>query len=240
MTHSIDILFSGTGMGSSSSPWIFFFIAFQIWTTFATCQNRRPFRSIGDWLLIPMRRRSLWPAGHHIRWKVVQVQRNQLGQGWSCSLILYYFFLVYAPLTLTLKCFFLLSFFQALLYLIYLLDPLVKNDYIIIYFHTNTTAANHPSFSWLREVYNVLPYKYKKNLKGCYIVHPTIWTKVNCFLFFAVVGAIKSDCEWLVCCWIWDLSAEVESDALELLIAQTNNFWSGDVTEFSAQKVRPP
>lgn len=67
---------------------------------------------------------------------------------------------------------------QALLYLIYLLDPLVKNDYIIIYFHTNTTAANHPSFSWLREVYNVLPYKYKKNLKGCYIVHPTIWTKV--------------------------------------------------------------
>lgn len=79
--------------------------------------------------------------------------------------------------------FFFARLFQALLYLIYLLDPLVKSDYVIIYFHTLTSAANHPSFSWLREVYNILPYKYKKNLKAFYIVHPTFWTKVN-FLFF--------------------------------------------------------
>lgn len=64
------------------------------------------------------------------------------------------------------------------MYLIHLLDPIVKGDYVIAYFHTLTTSSNYPSFSWLRDVYSVLPYKYKKNLKAFYIVHPTFWTKV--------------------------------------------------------------
>lgn len=69
-------------------------------------------------------------------------------------------------------------FAQALLYLISLLDPLVKGDYIILYFHTLTEGHNHPSMTWMREVYNVLEYRHKKNLKGFYIIHPTFWTKV--------------------------------------------------------------
>lgn len=48
---------------------------------------------------------------------------------------------------------------QALLYLIYLLDPLVKGDYVIAYFHTLTSANNYPSLAWLKEVYSILPYK---------------------------------------------------------------------------------
>ncbi|KAF4517404.1 hypothetical protein B566_EDAN005013 [Ephemera danica] len=81
---------------------------------------------------------------------------------------------------------------KALLYLIYLLDPLVKNDYVITYFHTLTSTNNHPSFAWLREVYNILPYKYKKNLKAFYIVHPTIWTKMVTWWFTTFMApAIK-------------------------------------------------
>ncbi|KAK6627924.1 Ganglioside-induced differentiation-associated protein 2 [Polyplax serrata] len=81
---------------------------------------------------------------------------------------------------------------KALLYLICLLDPLVKSDYIIIYFHTLTSAANHPSFTWLRDVYNILPYKYKKNLKAFYIVHPTFWTKMVSWWFTTFMApAIK-------------------------------------------------
>lgn len=68
---------------------------------------------------------------------------------------------------------------QALLYLINLLDPIVRGDYVIAYFHTLTNSSNYPSFTWLREVYNVLPYKYKKNLKAFYVIHPTFWTKVS-------------------------------------------------------------
>ncbi|XP_026280834.1 protein GDAP2 homolog isoform X2 [Frankliniella occidentalis] len=81
---------------------------------------------------------------------------------------------------------------KALLYLIYLLDPLVKSDYVIAYFHTLTSTANYPSFQWLKEVYNILPYKYKKNLKACYVVHPTFWTKMMTWWFTTFMApAIK-------------------------------------------------
>lgn len=86
-----------------------------------------------------------------------------------------------------------ISFFQALLYLISLLDPIVKGDYVIAYFHTLTTSSNYPSFSWLREVYNVLPYKYKKNLKAFYIIHPTFWTKVR--TLYAHINPLASPLE---------------------------------------------
>lgn len=48
---------------------------------------------------------------------------------------------------------------KALLYLIYLLDPIVKGDYVIAYFHTLTNSNNYPSLHWLKEVYSILPYK---------------------------------------------------------------------------------
>nr|CAH7768572.1 unnamed protein product [Callosobruchus chinensis] len=80
----------------------------------------------------------------------------------------------------------------ALLYLIMLLDPIVKGDYVIAYFHTLTSNSNYPSFSWLKDVYNVLPYKYKKNLKAFYIVHPTFWTKMMTWWFTTFMApAIK-------------------------------------------------
>ena len=48
---------------------------------------------------------------------------------------------------------------QALLYLMYLLEPLVANDYTIVYFHTLTESDNHPAMHWIRHVYDVLEYK---------------------------------------------------------------------------------
>ncbi|XP_014207633.1 protein GDAP2 homolog [Copidosoma floridanum] len=81
---------------------------------------------------------------------------------------------------------------KALLYLIHLMDPIVRGDYVIIYFHTMTLSRNYPSLRWLREVYNILPYKYKKNLKHFYIVHPTIWTKMMTWWFTTFMApAIK-------------------------------------------------
>lgn len=67
---------------------------------------------------------------------------------------------------------------KALLYLIYILYTVAKQDYVIIYFNTLTNGDNRPSMSWIREVYSVLEYKYRKNLKAFYIVHPTFWTKL--------------------------------------------------------------
>ncbi|XP_061377742.1 protein GDAP2 homolog isoform X2 [Danaus plexippus] len=82
---------------------------------------------------------------------------------------------------------------KALLYLIKLLDPIVRGDYVIAYFHTLASSNNHPPFSWLKEVYTVLPYKYKKNLKAFYIVHPTFWTKMMTWWFTTFMApAIKA------------------------------------------------
>jgi len=72
---------------------------------------------------------------------------------------------------------------KALLYLVKLLEPIASSDYVIVYFHTLTTAANHPSMAWIRRVYDVLEYKHKKHLKAFYIVHPTLWTKIMTWWF---------------------------------------------------------
>ena len=48
---------------------------------------------------------------------------------------------------------------KALLYLIQLLEPVSRGDYVIIYFHTLTANENHPALTWIRHVYEVLDYK---------------------------------------------------------------------------------
>jgi len=68
---------------------------------------------------------------------------------------------------------------RLLLYVIYLMDPIVNDPYILIYVQTNSSSGNsyRPSFKWLRKAYRILNRKYKKNLKLLYVVHPTLWVK---------------------------------------------------------------
>lgn len=66
---------------------------------------------------------------------------------------------------------------KAMIYMVSLLDKVADRDYVVIYFHTQTTSANHPSFAFVREVYDTLEHKYKKNLKAFYIVHPGFWIR---------------------------------------------------------------
>lgn len=42
-----------------------------------------------------------------------------------------------------------------LLYMIHLMDPLVEQDYIIIYIHTPLNSQHRPSISWLRNAYSI-------------------------------------------------------------------------------------
>lgn len=81
---------------------------------------------------------------------------------------------------------------KALLYIIHLLDPIVSQDYVIVYFHTLCTSANQPSFSWLKSVYNSLDSRYRQNLKSFYVVHPTFWSKLLIWYFTTfTAGRIK-------------------------------------------------
>ncbi|KYQ99745.1 RhoGAP domain-containing protein [Tieghemostelium lacteum] len=72
---------------------------------------------------------------------------------------------------------------KVLLYTISIMDPVVEGDYVLVYCHTNMNNSNKPSFNWLKKVYTIFNRKYKKNLKGLYIVHPTSWIKFILGLF---------------------------------------------------------
>ncbi|XP_076079639.1 protein GDAP2 homolog [Mytilus galloprovincialis] len=72
---------------------------------------------------------------------------------------------------------------KAFLYLIRVLEPIAEKDYVVVYFHTQSTAENHPTMNYLKNAYCVLDEKYKKNLKAFYVVHPTWWSKLTTWYF---------------------------------------------------------
>ncbi|KAJ8311064.1 hypothetical protein KUTeg_011379 [Tegillarca granosa] len=72
---------------------------------------------------------------------------------------------------------------RAMLYMIRVMEPIVERDYVVVYFHTQTTAENHPPMEYLKKVYHLLDDKYKKNLKSFYIIHPTWWSKLVTWFF---------------------------------------------------------
>ena len=76
-----------------------------------------------------------------------------------------------------------------LLYFIHFLDPIVANDYVLIFCAAESSSSNRPGFDWLRRIYSLFKRKYKKNLKGLFIVHPTAWIKSFKTLFTPFVSS---------------------------------------------------
>jgi hypothetical protein len=82
---------------------------------------------------------------------------------------------------------------KAFLYLLRVVEPIADHDYVVFYFHTRTCRDNIPSYWYIKEVYNTLPYKFKKNLRKFFVVHPTVWTKMTCWWFSTFMApAIKN------------------------------------------------
>ncbi|KAM4046598.1 ganglioside-induced differentiation-associated protein 2 [Anomaloglossus baeobatrachus] len=79
---------------------------------------------------------------------------------------------------------------KALLYFIHMMDHVAARDYVLVYFHTLTAEHNHLDSDFLKNVYDVVDAKYKKNLKALYFVHPTFRSKVSSWFFttFTVSG----------------------------------------------------
>jgi len=63
------------------------------------------------------------------------------------------------------------------LYVLTTLDQLVAEDYNLIYFHGATPKNCIPRFSWVKNCYQMIDRRLRKNLKRLYLVHPTIWLK---------------------------------------------------------------
>lgn len=79
---------------------------------------------------------------------------------------------------------------KALLYFVHMMDHVAAKDYVLVYFHTLTAERNHLDSDFLRNVYDVVDAKYKKNLRALYFVHPTFRSKVSAWFFttFTVSG----------------------------------------------------
>ena len=77
-------------------------------------------------------------------------------------------------------------------YVLTTLDQLVAEDYVLIYFHGATSKSCIPRFSWVKNCYQMIDRRLRKNLKRLYLVHPTLWLKaavLMCrpFIRFALV-----------------------------------------------------
>uniref|UniRef100_F7B869 Ganglioside induced differentiation associated protein 2 n=1 Tax=Xenopus tropicalis TaxID=8364 RepID=F7B869_XENTR len=68
---------------------------------------------------------------------------------------------------------------KALLYFIHMMDHVAAKEYVLVYFHTLTGEHNHPDSDFLKNMYDIVDVKYKKNLKALYFVHPTFRSKVS-------------------------------------------------------------
>ncbi len=62
-------------------------------------------------------------------------------------------------------------------YILYTLNQLVTDDYVLVYLHGGTAKDCIPKFSWLKRCYRMIDRKLKKNLKAVYLVHATFWIK---------------------------------------------------------------
>ncbi|KAM6934974.1 ganglioside-induced differentiation-associated protein 2 [Xenentodon cancila] len=79
---------------------------------------------------------------------------------------------------------------KALLYFIHVMDHITVKEYVMVYFHTLTGEHNHLDSDFLKNLYDIVDTKFKKNLKAFYFVHPTFRSKVSTWFFttFSVSG----------------------------------------------------
>lgn len=68
-------------------------------------------------------------------------------------------------------------FFYLFRYVLTTLDQLVAEDYVLVYFHGATPKSCIPRFSWVKNCYQMIDRRLRKNLKRLYLVHPTLWLK---------------------------------------------------------------
>ncbi|KAM6978987.1 ganglioside-induced differentiation-associated protein 2 [Tautogolabrus adspersus] len=87
---------------------------------------------------------------------------------------------------------------KALLYFIHVMDHITVKEYVMVYFHTLTGDHNHLDPHFLKNLFDIVDTKFKKNLKAFYYVHPTFRSKVSTWFFttFSVSG-IKDKVRYL-------------------------------------------
>ncbi|CAH2229527.1 protein prune homolog 2 [Pararge aegeria] len=63
------------------------------------------------------------------------------------------------------------------LYVMWSLERLVTDEYVLVYLHGSAGRRRLPSCAWLHECYKLVDRRLRKSLKHLYLVHPTFWLK---------------------------------------------------------------
>ncbi|XP_076311552.1 uncharacterized protein LOC143225645 isoform X2 [Tachypleus tridentatus] len=63
------------------------------------------------------------------------------------------------------------------LYVFKTVEELVTDNYVLVYLHGASKQSNLLNFKWLKQCYQAMDRRLRKNLKGLYIVHPTFWIR---------------------------------------------------------------
>eukprot|EP00002_Diphylleia_rotans_P022970 TRINITY_DN4512_c0_g1_i1.p1 TRINITY_DN4512_c0_g1~~TRINITY_DN4512_c0_g1_i1.p1 ORF type:complete len:524 (-),score=132.06 TRINITY_DN4512_c0_g1_i1:172-1743(-) len=78
------------------------------------------------------------------------------------------------------------------MYIYLILEPLLRREFTVLYVHTESTSDNQPEFSWLKEIYDLLPNSLRRNMKRMYVLHPTFLLKT----FFLFLSPFLSESFW--------------------------------------------
>ena len=68
---------------------------------------------------------------------------------------------------------------ELFVYVISMLDNLIFDQYIFIYFHSGVGQNQLPSLPWIRQFYEIINDRMKKCLNSLYIVHPSPWIRTT-------------------------------------------------------------
>ncbi|CRG99623.1 rhoGAP GTPase, putative [Plasmodium relictum] len=78
---------------------------------------------------------------------------------------------------------------KTLRYAILTLDPIVKEDYVLILCETHTSWLTDAVYAYAKQWYDTLPRKYKKNLRKLYLVHSGFLSKTLLTILTPFVSA---------------------------------------------------
>eukprot|EP00012_Vannella_robusta_P000349 CAMPEP_0206187968 /NCGR_PEP_ID=MMETSP0166-20121206/3316_1 /ASSEMBLY_ACC=CAM_ASM_000260 /TAXON_ID=95228 /ORGANISM="Vannella robusta, Strain DIVA3 518/3/11/1/6" /LENGTH=418 /DNA_ID=CAMNT_0053603649 /DNA_START=249 /DNA_END=1501 /DNA_ORIENTATION=+ len=117
-----------------------------------------------------------------------------------------------------------------LLYFISVMDPIVEEDYTLVFIGSNLSSENRPPTDWLSTAYTMFNRKYKKNLKALFIIHATTVVR----LVLRLVKPFISVKFWKKLTYIDDIN-----DIYEYIDREQITF-PNSVIRFNAKKFRPP
>ena len=82
---------------------------------------------------------------------------------------------------------------KAVSYFIHFMDSIASREFVFIYFHTLTTEDHHLNLTFLKDFYELLDVKYRRNMNALYILHGTIWQRIVAWFFLMANAASIRD-----------------------------------------------